>query len=157
MDDENLIRPNPSCNAVQKAIHLLTRFHMVYLLIPWYLTESIRRRGKREGADDVLHSSCGAALGEARAEVGAGARGDGEGRRKGACAPPRVASGDACARSRPQIWDKTPTWRCFVNYKTPHGCKENWVQPRKPFRWDAFTVLVWVVGFEVSVFIPVDM
>lgn len=77
MDDENLIRPNPSCNAVQKAIHLLTRFHMVYLLIPWYLTESIRRRGKREGADDVLHSSCGAALGEARAQVGA------QGRRRG--------------------------------------------------------------------------
>lgn len=80
MDDENLIHPNPSCNAVQKAIHLLTRFHMVYLLIPWYLTESIRRRGKREGADDVLHSSCGAALGEARAQVGAGARGDGRAR-----------------------------------------------------------------------------
>lgn len=100
MDDENLIRPNPSCNAVQKAIHLLTRFHMVYLLIPWYLTESIRRRGKREGADDVFHSSCGAALGEARAQVGAGARGDGEGRRKGACA---VARGVGFRR-RPSPW-----------------------------------------------------
>lgn len=104
MDDENLIRPNPSCNAVQKAIHLLTRFHMVYLLIPWYLTESIRRRGKREGADDVLHSSCGAALGEALAEVGAGARGDGEGPTEGRVRPaPGRARRRVCALAPPDL------------------------------------------------------
>lgn len=53
MDGENLIHSDPSCNAEQKAIHLLTHFHMVYLLIPWYLKQSIRGDQKREGVDDI--------------------------------------------------------------------------------------------------------
>lgn len=49
INDEILIQSNPSCNAVEEAIHLLTHFHMVYLLIPWYLKASIRWDQKRDG------------------------------------------------------------------------------------------------------------
>lgn len=44
-----LIQSNPPCNAVEEAFHLVTHFHMVYLLIPWYLKESIRWDQTSEG------------------------------------------------------------------------------------------------------------
>lgn len=69
MNDEILIRSNPSCNAVQKAIHLLTHFHTVYLLIPWHLRESIRRDQKREGRDYIFSSQHREALWEAFTDV----------------------------------------------------------------------------------------
>lgn len=49
INDEILIQSNPPCNAVEEAFHLFTHFHMVYLLIPWYLKESIRWDQTREG------------------------------------------------------------------------------------------------------------
>lgn len=49
INDEILIQSNPPCNAVEEAFHLFTHFHTVYLLIPWYLKESIRWDQTREG------------------------------------------------------------------------------------------------------------
>lgn len=78
MNDEILIHSNPSCNALQKAIHLLTRFHMVYLLKPWYLKKSIRRDQKREGIDYIFPSYYWEAHWKAFTDVGSETKEDHE-------------------------------------------------------------------------------